>query len=39
MGMTRDQAEALTETITEVLCNNREKLAESYVSKAALEKV
>ena len=39
MGMTRQQAEALTVTITEVLCHNREKLAESYVSKAALEKV
>ena len=37
--MTRPQSEALTEHITEVLCVNKEKISESFVSKAALEKV
>ena len=36
--MTRKQAEDLTQTLTEVLCTNREKLAECYVPKSALEK-
>lgn len=37
MGMSREQAEALTENITDVLITNRDRLAECYVSKAALE--
>jgi len=36
--MTREQAEALTGTITQVLCTNRERLEEMYVAKTALEK-
>lgn len=39
MGMTRSQAEAITQHITEVLCSNRERLAESFVSKTTLEKL
>ena len=38
LGLSRDQAEALTGTVTEVLCTTRERLAETYVSKASLEK-
>lgn len=38
LGMTREQAEALTETVTDVLCKNREILSETYVSLATLEK-
>ena len=38
-GMTREQAEALTEHMTELICTNREKIVEQFVSKAALEKV
>lgn len=38
-GMTREQAEALTEHMTELICSNREKIVEQFVSKAALEKV
>jgi hypothetical protein len=38
LGMTRKQAEALTETMSELLCTNRDRLAESYVTVAALEK-
>jgi hypothetical protein len=38
LGMSRDQAEALTRTVTDVLCRNRELLAETYVSTATLEK-
>ena len=37
--MTREQAEALTEHLTELICTNREKIVEQFVSKAALEKV
>lgn len=36
--MSRAQAEALTEHITEMLCDNRDRLAECYVSKVLLEK-
>ncbi len=39
MGLSRKQAEDLTEHLTELLCANREKLAESYVSKSILERV
>jgi len=38
-GMSRQQAEALTEHMTELICTNREKIIEQFVSKAALEKV
>lgn len=37
--MTRDQAEKLTEHLTEVLCSHKEKLSEAYVTKAHLERV
>lgn len=37
-GLTRQQAETLTNYMTEVLCTNKEKIAESFVSKSALEK-
>ncbi len=36
--MTREQAEALTASITDILCTNRDLMAEYYVSRAALEK-
>lgn len=36
--MTREQAEALTASITDILCTNRDRMAEYYVSRAALEK-
>lgn len=39
VGLTRQQAEALTEHLTEVLCTHKEKLSEAYVTKAQLEKV
>ena len=39
VGMSRRQAEQLTQVVTEVLCTNREKLADSYVSKGVLERV
>lgn len=39
MGMSREQSEALTTHITELLCHNKEKLAAEYVSKFSLEKV
>lgn len=39
VGLTRQQAEALTEHLTEVLCSHKEKLSEAYVTKAQLEKV
>lgn len=38
LGLSREQAEALTRVVTEVLVKNREMLAETYVSMAALEK-
>lgn len=38
LGMTRDQAEALTRHLTTILCSNKEKLEEFYASKVALEK-
>ncbi len=38
MGLTREQAEALTRHLTTVLCSNKEKLEEMYASKVALEK-
>lgn len=38
LGMTRQQAEALTHTLTDVLCANRDQLAQSYVSVISLDK-
>eukprot|EP00889_Picochlorum_renovo_P004117 jgi/Picre1/31147/NNA_006501.t1 len=38
LGLSREQAEALTRVVTEVLVKNREMLAETYVSMATLEK-
>lgn len=37
-GMSREQAENLTATLTEVICTNRDRMSEYYVSKAALER-
>ncbi len=39
VGLTRQQAETLTEHLTEVLCSHKEKLSEAFVTKAQLEKV
>lgn len=39
LGLSREQAEALTRHLTTVLCANKEKLEEMYASKVALEKV
>ena len=39
IGMTREQSEALTEHLTEIICLNREKVVQQFVSKHALEKV
>lgn len=38
VGLTRQQAELLTEHLTEVLCTHKEKLSQGFVSKAMLEK-
>jgi len=37
LGLSREQAEALTQVVTDVLLRNREMLANTYVSVAALE--
>ncbi len=39
IGMSRQQSEALTEHLTEVLVLNKEKITESFVSKGALDRV
>eukprot|EP00891_Asterochloris_glomerata_P009196 jgi/Astpho2/9196/Aster-07155 len=39
LGMSRDQAESLTRSMTEIMCVNKEKIAEQFVSKASLEKL
>ena len=39
VGLTRQQAEMLTEHLTEVLCSHKEKLSQNFVSRAMLEKV
>lgn len=39
VGLTRQQAELLTEHLTEVLCDHKEKLSQNFVSRAMLEKV
>lgn len=39
LGMSRSQAEALTEHITEVICANKEALAATFVSRGDLERV
>jgi hypothetical protein len=38
LGVTREQAEALTHTLTELMCSQRDRLSEDCASKAALEK-
>mmetsp|Transcript_14044 Transcript_14044/g.42391 ORF Transcript_14044/g.42391 Transcript_14044/m.42391 type:complete len:283 (+) Transcript_14044:227-1075(+) len=38
VGLTRQQAELLTEHLTEVLCDHKEKLSQNFVSRAMLEK-
>ena len=37
-GMTREQAESLTATLTDIICSNRDRMSEYYVTKVALEK-
>ena len=39
IGMSRQQSEALTEHLTEVLVINKEKITEAFVSRGALERV
>jgi hypothetical protein len=39
IGLTRAQAEQMTEMLTEVVCTSKEKIAQQFVSKPALEKV
>ena len=39
IGLTGNQAEALTNHVTELICLNKEKISEQFVSKAALERV
>ena len=39
IGLTSNQAEALTNHVTELICLNKEKISEQFVSKAALERV
>ena len=39
IGMSRQQSEALTEHLTEVLVLNKEKISEAFVTRGALEKV
>ena len=38
IGLTRQQAERLTEHLTGILCVQKEKLGEQFVSKGMLEK-
>ena len=38
VGLTRQQAERLTEHLTGILCVQKEKLGEQFVSKGMLEK-
>lgn len=39
VGLTRAQSEQMTEMLTEVVCTSKEKIAQQFVSKPALEKV
>ena len=39
MGLTKAQAEQMTDMLKEVVCLNREKVVQQFVSKPALEKV
>ena len=39
IGMSRQQSEALTEHLTEVLVINKEKISEAFVTRGALERV
>jgi len=38
-GLNREQAEALAKQVTELLCVNKEKITDTFVSKFTLEKV
>lgn len=38
-GLSREQAEALTRHLTELICTNKEKITESFVTKFSMEKV
>ena len=38
-GLSREQAETLTQHMTELLCTNKEKITEAFASKFAMEKV
>ncbi len=39
VGLTRAQAEQVTEILTDTICMNKVKITEQFVSKAALERV
>jgi hypothetical protein len=39
IGLSREQSEAMTETLTDLVCANRDKMSEIFATKAALEKV
>ena len=39
LGMSKEQADRLTLHVTEILCDNKERLASTYVSQTVLEKV
>jgi hypothetical protein len=39
LGLPREQAEALTQHLTTLLCSNKEKVEELFVPKVVLEKV
>ena len=39
IGLTQNQAEVLTNHVTELMCQNKEKICEQFVSKNALERV
>ncbi|BDA45932.1 probable mitochondrial calcium uniporter regulator 1 [Coccomyxa sp. Obi] len=38
IGLTRAQSEQMTEMLTEVVCTNKEKISQQFVTKQALEK-
>eukprot|EP00884_Botryococcus_braunii_P015062 jgi/Botrbrau1/23557/Bobra.0141s0028.1 len=38
IGLSREQSEAMTETLTDLVCANRDKMAEIFATKVALEK-
>lgn len=39
IGLTRAQSEQMTEMLTEVVCINKEKISQQFVTKQALEMV